>query len=102
MTAPKSAMTDKDWTHCTNFGNEIGQLCESVADCTANGCALERAATEAELASAHLDAERYRWLRNWGQPYQLHDWFKARLSLTDIDAAIDAKIAALYNPFDNS
>lgn len=41
------------------------------------------------------NAKRYLWLRNVGQAYQMQEWLKAGLSLSQIDAEIDKAIAAL-------
>ncbi len=56
---------------------------------------LERmAALQRQVAEREADARRYRWLRDWAQSYQMHEWFKSGLSLQQIDAAIDKAIAS--------
>ena len=56
---------------------------------------MEVQVLRAELAEAKRDAERYRWLRDCGEPYSILVVTRAGTPLydSDLDVAVDAAIA---------
>lgn len=60
---------------------EIAELKSSIAN------------LEEQLTAAMIGADRYRYLRDWAQANQMALWFAEGMSLAEIDAEIDRRLA---------